>query len=186
MRSIRFATIAATCSVPLVAGLMTAAPASAQPAVPNPVGSVANVLLPLPAPPAHEVDPAAYQQGQNYFFQSADQKIKCGILTAGDGAPRVGCQGIVPPNPPLPDCPGDGSRAPGISIAAGGPARYECYNQGVYVGAPTDGSNQGGGNVLGPLSRITVGDISCTSAGVAISCRNGGASFTASSLGFAG
>lgn len=185
MRPTRSMTIAATCTIPLLAGLMTAGTATAQPALPSPVGSVAGVLGPLPAPPVQQVDPGAYAQGENYFFQSADKTIKCGIITTGPGAPKVGCQGSVPPNPPLPNCPGNGELAPGVSIEAGSPARYECYNQGVFVGAPTDGTNQGGGNVLGPLARITVGDISCTSAGVAISCRNGGADFTASGLGFA-
>ena len=192
MRIRRPAAITTVLAAPVLAGAVLAAPATAQPAaastdwaMPSATGSVSAVVAGLPVPPVNLVDASSYQQGEDYYFQSADKRIKCGIITSGSGEPSVGCQGTVPPNPPLPNCPGDGSRAPGISAAPGAPARYECYTEGVYVGSPTDGSNEGGGRVLAPLSRISVGDVTCTSLGAAITCTNAGTSFTASPIGFA-
>lgn len=137
-----------------------------------------------PAPPTRNdatVDARDYQTGPDtYYFQSADHAIKCGIVFGGslDG---VGCQSYEAPVPEsMSDCtPLGGNKAIAAQITDGQP-RNVCLNQGVWVGPPVDGTNEGGGAVLADGDVLIVRGTACRAEpqGGGISCFGASNGFT--------
>lgn len=131
----------------------------------------------LPSRDDATVDARDFQQGNYYYFQSPTGNIMCGFINEGELG--TGCQlastQVVPPE--LSDC--DTSRDDRALAAQvlGGAARFMCVNQGLFVGASTDGSRKGGGNVLEYGQTIIVRGTACTSMPTGVRCDQGGHGF---------
>lgn len=142
----------------------------AQPGTTPPTGTT------LPSRDDATVDARDYQQGDHFYFQSPTGNILCGIID--DANFGTGCQlvraAVVPPE--LPDCGRAPDRAVAAEVGARGP-RFLCLNQGVFVGAPVDGSNRGGGKVLGYGQTIIVRGTACTSMPTGVRCDQAGHGF---------
>lgn len=126
-------------------------------------------------PPSRDdatVDARDYQQGSDYYFQSPSGSIMCGIK---EGTEATGCQMInVDATPPaeMQECWSRENTSGGAKVSGTG-SEYLCMNQGAYVGAPTDGGDRGGGNVLEYGDVLIVRGVACTSETTGITCYMG-------------
>ncbi|MFD4366923.1 hypothetical protein [Rhodococcus sp. NPDC058521] len=148
-----------------------------------PVGSTPVLVPPSAENPAAQpadppnrddatVDARHYQQGSNYYFQSPSGSIMCGIT---EGPEATGCQMIdVDPTPPaeMQECWNRENTSGGAKVSGTG-SEYVCTNQGVYVGAPTDGGDRGGGRVLEYGDVLIVRGVACTSETTGVTCYMG-------------
>ncbi|MGV9612791.1 hypothetical protein [Nocardia xishanensis] len=76
----------------------------------------------------------------------------------------------------LSDCGTRPERAVAAQVV-GGRGQFLCLNQGVFVGAPLDGSGKGGGKVLPYGATIIVRGTACTSLPSGIRCDAAGHGF---------
>ena len=115
-----------------------------------------------------------------FFFQSEDHSIKCGIFTHGfpEG---VGCQTYLTPIPEdIHDCePLGGNHSIGMQIVDGSAKAY-CLAQGLWIGPNAEGMSEAGGLVLKSGQVIEVEGAKCESKDNAITCTKDGAGFTMS------
>ncbi|WP_433656565.1 hypothetical protein ACQPW1_35305 [Nocardia sp. CA-128927] len=124
-------------------------------------------------PVSGPVDPAQYRQQMGYYFQSPSGSFLCAILDQPiDDNAQVGCQGSTSPAPAeFKDCWSKNPQASTLAVSAH--SRALCLNQGVFVGAPIDGGNRGGGRVLPYGGMLTVGPFTCDSTESGVTCTNG-------------
>ncbi|MGX1806672.1 DUF6636 domain-containing protein [Nocardia sp. NPDC055321] len=134
------------------------------------------VATTLPTRDDATVDARDYAQGEQYYFQSPSGNIMCGFLdTGGIG---VGCQLAQVSSVPaeLPGCGYAENKKVAAEIFNGSP-RFRCLSQGMFVGSPTDGTNKGGGKVLGYGQTIIVRGTACTSSESGVRCDTAGRGF---------
>ncbi|MFI6168468.1 hypothetical protein ACIBCN_16945 [Nocardia sp. NPDC051052] len=138
-----------------------------------PVPTTSSAAPTATRPPASgPVDPARYRQQMGYYFQSPSGSFLCAILDQPiDDNAQVGCQGPTAPAPAeFKECWSKNPQASALTVGAHSGAR--CLNQGVFVGAPIDGGNRGGGRVLPYGGVLTVGPFTCDSAESGVTCTN--------------
>ncbi|MFE3542155.1 DUF6636 domain-containing protein [Nocardia sp. NPDC059177] len=125
------------------------------------------------------VDARAYQQRDNYYFQSPTGNIMCGILA--DAPFGFGCQlshaNVIPPQ--LPNCDDAPNRKVAVHVD-GNTTEFLCTSQGIFIGAPVDGTNKGGGATLHYGDTLVVRGVACTSTEQGIRCDAAGHGFTIS------
>ncbi|MFI6998008.1 hypothetical protein [Nocardia sp. NPDC050175] len=160
------ATPTSTSAVPSSAVASSAAPSSSAAPI---TSSAATATRP---PVSGPVDPAQYRQQMGYYFQSPSGSFLCAILDQPiDDNAQVGCQGPTAPAPAeFKDCWSKNPQASALTVGVHSGAR--CLNQGVFVGAPIDGGNRGGGRVLPYGGVLTVGPFTCDSAEAGVTCTN--------------
>ena len=112
-----------------------------------------------------------------FFFQSPDHSIKCGIFTRGfpEG---VGCQTYLTPIPEdLHDCePLGANNSIGIQVVDGKANAY-CLGQALWIGPAAEGMSEAGGLELKDGQVIDVDGAVCESKANAITCTKDGAGF---------
>ncbi|MFE9576109.1 hypothetical protein ACFYO1_06985 [Nocardia sp. NPDC006044] len=140
------------------------------PATPAPTSSAAPTTT--RGPVSGPVDPAQYRQSMGYYFQSPTGSFLCAILDQPiDDNAQAGCQGPTSPAPAqVKDCWSKHPQASALTVGTHSEAL--CLNQGVFVGAPTDGGDRGGGRVLPYGGMLTVGAFTCDSAESGVTCTN--------------
>ncbi|WP_198347484.1 hypothetical protein [Nocardia terrae] len=122
------------------------------------------------------VDARDFQQQGHYYFQSPSKNIKCGIDV--DNLHIAGCQlKNATAIPSGLSCANNPAHEVAAEILSGG-TKFECLNQGVFVGPPTDGStapgnHEGGGKVLEYGRILAVKSIICESMTSGVRCSSG-------------
>ncbi len=156
---------AATSAASSAAATTTAGSGSSAQAIPSKLPSRDDV----------NVDARDYQQGESYYFQSPSKNIKCALSVSTYTA---GCQlkhaSVIPPT--ISDCGNDNAHSVAAQIEGAAPS-FMCWNQGVFVGTPVDGSNEGGGKILAYGQTIGVRGAICESLSAGIRCSVGNHGF---------
>ncbi|MFB7877240.1 DUF6636 domain-containing protein [Nocardia sp. NPDC056064] len=162
--------------LPSTAPVVTSAPTTVPPGTGPPTilpGTAAPTVAPgtpnLPTRDDATVDARAYQQRDNYYFQSPTGNIMCGILA--DAPFGFGCQlahaDVIPPQ--LPGCTDSPDRKVAVHID-GNTREFLCTSQGIFVGSPVDGTSKGGGATLNYGDTLVVRGVACTSSDKGIRC----------------
>ncbi|MGY2060371.1 DUF6636 domain-containing protein [Nocardia gipuzkoensis] len=138
-------------------------------------GSAQAIPSKLPSRDDVNVDARDYQQGDSYYFQSPSKNIKCALSVSNYTA---GCQlkhaSVIPPT--ISGCANDNTQAVAAQIEGTAPS-FMCWNQGVFVGSPVDGSDEGGGKILAYGRTIGVQGTICESLSAGIRCSVGNHGF---------